>query len=160
MERARSIETRDSAFQVSLEEENGRGHLVIRRQGPSGQELVQALTPEQIVETFLGIETAGSPAIPEGLRQMLEEQNLEIITETGNPRQTVRVSRHAEYKDSRNSGILKSASATGLTRAEAREALIRRLSGRLLVVDAHGANRIEIQMPEFNPDVESGEGEE
>lgn len=160
MERARSIETRDGAFQVSLEEEKGQGYLVVHRQGPSGQSLVQALTPEQIVETFLGIETAGSPAIPEGLRQALEEQNLEIIAEPGKPRQTVRVSRHAEYKDSRDSEILKPASATGLTRAEAREALIRRLSGRLLVVDAHGSNRMEIQMPEFNPDGEPGEGEE
>ena len=143
------METRDGTYQISLDEERGQGYLVIRRQGPAGQALVQALRPEQVVEMVLGIPEAGGAEVPPELRQVLEEQKLEIRTEACGTRQRASIGRHAEYKDSRSSQILHSATATGMTRGEAVANLMRTLSGKLLVLDAYGMNRREIQMAEL-----------
>ena len=152
-----SIETRDGNFQISLEDEGREGHLLVHRQGPSGQALVSALTPEQLVEMLLGPGSGRQPQIPEEIRRVLEEQSLEIVTESVRSRQRASVSRHAEYKDHRSSGILKTASATGRTRDEAVRSLIQELSGKLLVIDAYRASRHEIQMPELAGDETRGD---
>ena len=97
----------------------------------------------------LGIPEPGGTDVPPELRQVLEEQKLEIRAEACGTRQRASVGRHAEYKDSRTSQILHSATATGATRGEAVANLVRALSGKLLVLDAYGMNRREIQMPGF-----------
>ena len=149
-----SIETKDSNFQISLDETE-QGHLVIHRQGPAGQALVAALTPEQVVEMVLRIEpTQEEPRVPTELQAVLEEQGLEIIQERHVGFCRASLSRHAEYKDGRTSQILKAASETGKTWGEAVRRLVQELSGKLLVVDAYRTNRREIQLPEFSPEVE------
>lgn len=145
-----TIGTRDGTFWISLEGKGEGGRLLIHRQGASGQALVQAMTAEQAVEIVLGIDYSDEPAVPEELKRVLEEQKLEIKT-SGPSGRRAEVSRHAEYKDSRTSRILRPAYASGQTKGDAVRKLVERLSGKLLVLDAYGSNRLEIQMPEFDP---------
>ena len=152
--RKSELETADGTFQISLEEEKGQGYLVILRQGPAGQALVQALRPEQVVEMTPGIPEAGASEVPPELQRVLEEHKLEIRAEACGARQRASIGRHAEYKDSPSSQTLSTASATGLTRGEAVANPVRNLSGKLLALDAYGLNRREIQMPEFDREKE------
>ncbi len=50
------LETQEGKFSITIEEEQGRSFLVTRRMGPSGEALISALTPEQVVRMVLNQE--------------------------------------------------------------------------------------------------------
>ncbi len=124
--------------------------LLIHRQGPDGPVLVSALTPEQVVQIALENGPRSKPAIPEELGKILQEQELEVITEAGDSWQQARISGCTEYKTNRSSGILRSAVEFAPTKDQAIRELARKLSGKLMVIDAYSPSRREIQIPELS----------
>ena len=144
-----SIETNDGIFQVSLEGEGNQGYMVIRRQGPKGQEPMTALSAEQIVEIVLKTETAPAPSTPTELERVLEEHGLEVLTKANGNLYQASISNNAEYKGSRESQLLRSALETGRSPREAHRKLVETLNGKVLVVDAYKSSRREIQLPDF-----------
>ncbi len=51
-----TLETETGDFRITIEEDGDRSFLVTRRQGPAGEALISAITPEQVVRMVLNRE--------------------------------------------------------------------------------------------------------
>ena len=51
-----TLETKKGDFRITIEHDGDRSFLVTRRQGPVGEALISALTPEQVVQMVLNRE--------------------------------------------------------------------------------------------------------
>ena len=65
------METPDGAFNITIEEDEGRSFLITHRMGPVGEALISALTPEQVVRMVLNreyrqSEPSGQPSSKDG----------------------------------------------------------------------------------------------
>ena len=154
-----TLQTRKGGYVITMEQDGESQLILIHQQGADGQTLVSALTPEQLVRMATGRSLDQEDGATGELRKALDEHRLEIVLKDRRTFHGASVSGNAEYKENRESKILRGATMTGQSPEEAAANLARELSGKLLVINAYQQNsRQEIQLPEFSLKEQEGAG--